>query len=220
MSFITRTALVSDIQGIGRAAKIGPRELEVLGYDKQARKVYVLEHAQDDLSKLPQLLSISAHGWLAGRTTPVHSYYLGDPYHLEEQFHERLQELRDRLLPMFQVGTDNFQMRTRVTKRRAVRIDPDAAPVRRYDLRVTVRPAASGKVVHMGARKTVTAYLRPRVRLVDVWAHPALQFAIAVVSYVGVPYQLGYDRQTAIYLPLTSHHMASGLPTAGLRNTD
>lgn len=180
----------------------GARELEMLGYDPAQRKVYMLEHVLDGSDRLPQLYAIRTHGWLAGRTNPVHGWYTGDGNDVTGRFTERREQLKRRLSPLFAVGDDHFRMNTRVAKRRAVRMAPDAMPVRKYDLRVTVRPVAKGKVIPMGARKTVTAYLRPRARLVQVWAHPGLEYAVAIVSYVGLPFDIGYDKQTAIYVPL------------------
>lgn len=206
LSFITRTASVSDAPVGIRTAGIGARALEVIGYDGRDQKIYLLERTRSDLGDtLPQLFSIRAHGWLAGRTTPVHEFYRDDED--GPSFAARLAGFRAQLVPLVSVGAQYFAMNTRVTKRSAVRVIPESTPVRRYDVRVTVRPVVTdddedGKVLAMGARKTLTAYLRPRVRLAGVWAHPALEFAVALVSYVGMPYDIGYERQSAIYIPL------------------
>ena len=210
LSFITRTASVSETPIGIRAGNFGPRVMEVLGYDRCEQKIYVLEQTRDqDIDLLPQLFTIRAHGWLAGRTTPVHTFYR-DEDEERPSFNSRLAALRAQLTPLFPVGGQNFRLSTLVTKRRAVRILPESTPVRRYDVRVTVRPVdGDNHVVPMGARKTVTAYLRPRVRLADVHVHPALEFAVALVSYVGMPYDIGYERQSAIFMPLTSYRYQS-----------
>ena len=207
LSFITGTASVSETPIGIRAGNFGPRVMEVLGYERCEQKIYVLEKTRDeDIDLLPQLFTIRAHGWLAGRTTPVHTFYLDEDNEDRPSFNARLTGLRAQLTPLFPVGSENFRLSTRVTRRRAVRIQPGALPVRRYDVRVTVRPVdGDSNIVTMGARKTVTAYLRPRVRLVDVFAHPALEFAVALVSYVGMPYDIGYERQSAILMPLGSY---------------
>lgn len=213
LSFITRTASVSDTPVGVRTANVGPREMEVLGYDRSAQTIYVVERqggvAAGELSSvMPQLFSIRAHGWLAGRTTPVHSFYLDGDSDDTQGVEARLSVFRERLTPLFAVGAENFRLSTRVTRRQAVRVLPNSTPVRRYEMRVTVRPVTDDKkILPMGARKTVTAYLRPRVRIAEVWAHPALEFAVATLSYVGMPYDIGYERQSAIYMPLPDNRL-------------
>lgn len=207
LSFITRTASVSETPVGIRTANFGPRAMEVLGYDRRDQKIMLVERGRGAAEGvLPQLFSIRAYGWLSGRMTPVHSFYFDSDEGIADyraSLEERLDELRSTLTPLFAVGEGSFRLNTRVTKRRAVRIVPETTPVRRYDMRVTVRPVSDdNKVIPMGARKSLTAYLRPRVRLEQVFAHPALEFAVAVVSYVGTPYDIGYERQTAIYVPL------------------
>ncbi len=200
ISFLTATTAVSQLDAEARGIAVGPRQLDVLGHDREDGKIYALEHFDDGSGKLPQLHFMRTRGWLAGRLNPVHSWYLDDGDVVEARFLARLVALRRRLTPLRSLSPNYFRVSTRVKKRRAVRLERDMPPVRQYDLQIAVRPVAEGKLVPMGARKQVRAYLRPRARLREVWGECRGEFAVAVVSYVGIPYDLGYDKETVILL--------------------
>ena len=99
---------------------------------------------------------------------------------------------------------DQLTLRTRVTRRRALRLYQDVQPVRKYELRLTVRPAdAQSPIASIGASVLVTAYLRPRALIVDVARVPGSALAVALVEYIGLPFELGYTKQAALLVPLT-----------------
>lgn len=203
LAFITKTATVSEPTTPEQPDGRGARTLEVLGYHARARTICLLEHDHGPAPRVPRLYAIRARGLLAGRMAPVKGWPDGDLHEHEREMTEHLRLLEPNLTPLFPVSSRYFHMSTRIIKRRAVEVEPDTTPVRKYDVRVTVRPtAACDQIIPMGARKSVVAYLRPRVRLAEMWVSPRLEFAIALVSYIGVPYEIGFERQTAIYLPL------------------
>ena len=86
---------------------------------------------------------------------------------------------------------------TRIVHRRAIRIVGCEQPVRSFALQLQVEPVsghgASGKT-------TVTAFMRPSAQLVDVWALPGQDIAIARVAYTGVPSGMGRDKDTMVLL--------------------
>jgi hypothetical protein len=202
LSFITKTATVSESTALEQAGERGARTLQVLGYHAVERTICLLEHDHGVTPHVPRLYAIRVHGLFAGRMSQVSGWPDGALSEHEHEVAEHLRLLQPNLAPLFPVESRYFHMSTRVIKRHAVEVEPNTIPVRKYDVRVTVRPAPSDKVIPMGARKSVTAYLRPRVRMEQMWVSARLEFALAQVSYIGVPYEIGFDRQTAIFLPL------------------
>lgn len=202
MTFITATSAVSLLDGRAGAAKAGPHELDVLGYDPGDHKIYLLEHFNDESGDLPQLHFVHTRGGHAGRLVPVKSWYQGDAAEVEARFEERLEALRGRIAPMRPLDDDALRLRTRVLKRRALRLFPNAPPIRKYLLSLTVRPTDEDAIASIGGRAEVTAYLRPRTRLIDAYRIPGERLAVAIVAYTGVPIDVGHDKNEAILVPL------------------
>ena len=108
------------------------------------------------------------------------------------------------IAPCAKSTTEAWMLSTRIVQRRALRMptedptSPAAPPIRKYALQLRVEPVsghgASGST-------TVTAFLRPDARLVDVWipmgGHGT---AIARVTYTGVPSGLGLPKDTVVLL--------------------
>lgn len=193
LSFITGTSAVSSVdrtEGTGA----GARSLEVVGHDAADGRVYLLEHFHD--GDVPQLHFIHTRGPHAGKQVSVHAWYDGDVAEIESRFSDRLARLRKSLIPLAAARAADWRLTTRVIKRRALRLDPGDAPIRKYTLQLAVRPANDS--VHGGAIATVTAYLRPRASLDAVFRLGPRYLALA--SYTGVPLDIGHPRQIAVLL--------------------
>ncbi len=220
LSFITGTSLVScsahgtegcfdpGAGGGGRVAAnsnlpgVGPHILDPLGHDPVGHQIYLLEHFDDESGALPQLHCIHTRGPNRGRMVPVRSWYQGERHQVEKEFEPRLADLCARLQPLVPASCGDFELSTRVVRRRAQRLSPTAAPIRKYLLRLTVRSADRGLTSSLGVQAEVTAYLRPHTRLAEVLTVTGEPLALAVVSYVGVPYELGYDKNVGLLVPV------------------
>ncbi|HTM22296.1 MAG TPA: hypothetical protein VL172_17370 [Kofleriaceae bacterium] len=201
LSYLTSTAAVSRLRRDGDLPPVGPHTLDPLGYDHQERRIYLLEHYDDESADLPQLHVLHAHGAHGGRMVPLASWGDGHPAQIEGGFESRLADLRASLADLRPMPRARFAVTTRVVKRRALRLYPDEMPIRKYTLRINVRALGARGVVSIGATTEVDAYLRPRARLVDVYRVPGERLALAVVSWVGIPFELGHDKQTALLVP-------------------
>lgn len=203
LSYITSTSAVARLRPDTEAG-FGPHTLDPIGYDAESRSLYLLEHFDDETGDLPQLYVMHTGGNHVGRLTPVRSWYQGPLVEVEAQFEARLQALRATLMELRPLAASTLFLRTRVTKRRALRLYQDQPPVRKYELRLTVRPTDLGPAVaSIGATVLVTAYLRPRARIVDVLRVPGASLGLALVEYIGFPFGLGYAKQAALLVPLT-----------------
>jgi hypothetical protein len=107
------------------------------------------------------------------------------------------------LAPCVRATTEAFMLSTRVVQRRALRLpaqdgSPIAPPIRKYALQLRVEPVSG---TGPSGASTVTAFLRPDARLVEVWVPPGESAtAIARVTYTGVPNGLGLPKDTVVLL--------------------
>jgi hypothetical protein len=203
LSYITTTSAVARPRTETESG-YGPHTLDPLGYDPASGALYLLEHFDDETGDLPQLHIMHTAGSHVGRLTPVRSWYQGPVVEVEARFEDRLSELRATLQVLRPMPLDQVSLRTRVTRRRALRLYQDRPPVRKYELRLTVRPTrAVHPIASIGASELVTAYLRPRAHVVDLARVPGAGLALALVEYIGLPFELGYTKQAALLVPLT-----------------
>lgn len=105
------------------------------------------------------------------------------------------------LAPCIATESEAWMLSTRVVQRRALRLPTqDGRPIRKYALQIRVEPVNG---TGPSGSSTVTAFLRPEARLVDVWLAPGPgenATAIARVTYLGVPSGLGLPKDTVVLL--------------------
>jgi hypothetical protein len=164
------------------------QRIEVLGWDRVARRIYVVEHAGGQ----PTLFVIATAGEHAGAMLPLS----GDA--------ARIARLRAELAPLVSASTRGWELTTRVVQRRGLRLASMTTPVRKFALGLAISQRIGGMAV-AGGRATVTAYLRPRAVIERVWQVPGERLAVAVVTYCGVPAGVGFDRQVAILATPSLH---------------
>jgi len=197
LSFITQTSAVSRAKtdpGVNQT----PERLRVIGYDPIDHKVYLLQDSGED--ELPELYFLHTRGDHAGHLVGVPSNYINhkDP-DAPALFWSRLEGLSRRLRPLEQRPKGLYRLSTHVVRRRAVLIDPELPAVRKYTLRVSV-----GRAHELPERSPftfVTAYLRPRVELVSVHRMPSGAGSVAILRFVGIPIEIGYETDAALFLP-------------------
>lgn len=201
MAFITATTAL--IPGAAMASTSGSRELDVLGYDAEDRKVYFLEHFHDESGEVPRLSFMHVAGPHAGKMIPVESWYRDDADAVEAKFPGRLAQLEGRLMRLVPEPQGTYALSTRITQRRAQRIYPEDPPVRKYTLQLTVAPHRDAHEIaslYAPSRATVTAYFRPKATLTEVARIPGMDVSVALVSYLGIPYEVGYERDVAVLI--------------------
>lgn len=160
---------------------ITSHRLEVLGWDRASRRVYVVE----ETGGRPTLFVIATSGEHAGAMLPIS----GDE--------ARITRLRGELTPLEPAAPRGWELTTRIVQRRGLRLAAMTTPVRKFALGLSVSHRLGGVAI-AGGRTTVTAYLRPRAVIERVWQVPGEHVAVVVVTYCGVPAGIGFDRQVAI----------------------
>ena len=194
ISFLTTTSAIAPF-----ARPIAPHALDVLGFDRANRSIYLAEMLG---GATPLVQLVHTDGEHAGRMTVARSLYEGTPAEIAARVGDRIGLLRASLEPLEAIEPDAYLLTTRVIQRRALRV-PAGPPIRKFTLALQVEPIVGDNDARFG-RAVVTAYLRARASLDRMWRLPGTDLALARVTYVGVPSEVGHDKQVAILTALAS----------------
>lgn len=189
ISFLTTTSAIAPFA----RPPFAPHALDALGFDRAHGTIYL---AESGAGATPLLQLVHTDGEHAGRMTLARSLYEGAADDVAARVRDRIDELRASLEPLDEIEPDAYLLTTRVIQRRALRV-PAGPPIRKFTLALSVEPIV-GEAEPRHGRAVVTAYLRARAALDRVWRVPGTELAVARVSYVGVPSEVGHDKQTAI----------------------
>jgi hypothetical protein len=187
LGFMTTTARTTE-----EADGLGHR-MTVLGAARAEHTVYVIEEL--GAGEPPIAYRLYTSGARAGHLVPIHAWYESDPD--EAEVRARITKLAATLEPCAKTTTEAWMLSTRIVQRRALRVAGQDAPIRKFALQLRVEPVSG-----MGATgaTTVTAFLRPDARLIDVMAIPGEAGMLARVAFTGVPSGLGLAKETVILL--------------------
>ncbi len=184
LGFMMATATTTEeVAGLGH-------RMTVLGVNRREGCAYVQEDLGAD--DLPIVYRLFLHGARAGHLVPIQGWYEHDP--LPPEIRARVAGLS--LVPCAKTTTEAWMLSTRVVQRRALRVAGQDAPIRKFALQLRLEPVGG---MGTSGSTTVTAFLRPDARLVDVLALPD-GGNLARVSYTGVPSGLGLAKETVVLL--------------------
>ncbi|MEO8552089.1 MAG: hypothetical protein ABI678_19060 [Kofleriaceae bacterium] len=187
LGFMTSTARTTEeVDGLGH-------RMSVLGVARAEHTAYVVEEL--GAGEPPIAYRLYTSGARAGHLVPIAAWYENDPE--EEAVRARIAKLAATLEPCAKTTTEAWMLSTRIVQRRALRVAGQDAPIRKFALQLRVEPVSG-----MGATgaTTVTAFLRPDARLIDVMAIPGEAGMLARVAFTGVPSGLGLVKETVILL--------------------
>ncbi len=189
LGYMTMTACVSE----GGSSTAIAHRMQLLGVARNEGVAYVVEELGEE--ETPVVYRLWLRGPRTGYLVPIHAWY--EQCESPADIRAKIAALPE-LEPLAKTTSEAWMLSTRIVQRRALRVDgPDALPIRKFALQLAVEPVSghgpSGKT-------TVTAFLRPHAQLVDVWAIPGTEAAIARVSYTGIPSGVGLDKDTVVLL--------------------
>ena len=187
LGFMTSTASTcEEVDGLGH-------RMTVLGVARVEGCAFVVEELGG--GEAPIVYRLYIDGPRAGHLVPIHAWYEHDPN--AEQIRTRIAKLALTLETCAKSTTEAWMLSTRIVQRRALRVTGQDAPIRKFALQLRVEPVGG-----MGATgaTTVTAFLRPDARLVEVLAIPGSGSLLARVAFTGVPSGLGLSKDTVVLL--------------------
>ena len=185
----TTTRTTEEIDG---DAVLGHR-MTVLGVARAERTAYVVEEL--GAGELPIAYRLYLDGPRTGHLVPIQAWYERDPS--EDQIRARIAKLAMLLETCARTTTEAWMLSTRVVQRRALRVAGQDAPIRKFALQLRVEPVSG---VGATGATTVTAFLRPDARLIEVLAIPNETGMLARVAYTGVPNGCGMAKETVVLL--------------------
>lgn len=192
LSFITRTRPVA---AAGDRSRTGDHRLSMVGYRRSPEQCYLLESYERD-GEEPALFLMNLTGQYAGRLIPCREP-VNENAGITPLLPGRLAELSRTLRPLRLADRERFTISTRVVRRTALVLSADAPPVRKY----TVKVAVTGARQTWPARSQyITTYHRPNVSLERVYNIPNRNHAVAIVSFIGMPFELGDRVENAILI--------------------
>ncbi len=191
LGYMTSTASVTE-----DAAGLEHR-MTVVGMSRFEGVAYIVEELGTD--EAPIVYRLWLRGPRQGYLVPIHTWY--EQCDDAAEIRARISAIIPTLEPVMKSTTEAWMLSTRIVQRRALRVAGPGCcadvPIRKYALQLVIEPVSghgpSGKT-------TVTAFLRPQAQLVDVWALPGGDAAIARVSYTGIPSGVGLDKDIVVLL--------------------
>ena len=187
LGYMMGTACITD------DAAAPAHRMTILGLARNEGFAYVVEELGAD--ETPIVYRLWLRGMRQGHLVPMHAWYENDED--AATIRAKISQLVPRLEPVARTTTEAWMLSTRIVHRRALRVPGADQPIRSFALQLAVEPVSghgpSGKT-------TVTAVLRPGATLLDVWAIPGTDAAIARIAYTGVPTGLGQDKETVVLL--------------------
>jgi hypothetical protein len=187
LGFMTSTTRTTEeIDGLGH-------RMTVLGVARAERTAYVVEEL--GAGELPIVYRLYLDGPRTGHLVPIQAWYERDPS--EAQIRARIAKLAAMLETCARTTTEAWMLSTRVVQRRALRVAGQDAPIRKFALQLRVEPVSG---VGATGATTVTAFLRPDARLIEVLAIPGETSMLARVAYTGVPNGCGLSKETVVLL--------------------
>jgi hypothetical protein len=184
----TTTCTTEKVAGLGH-------RMTVLGVDRREGCAYVAEELSP--SEVPIIYRLFLAGARTGHLVPIQAWYETTD---EAGVSADLIRARVRGLELERcttTTTEAWMLSTRIVQRRALRVAGQELPIRKFALQLRIEPVGG-----MGATgsTTVTAFLRPDARLVEVLVLPGDRGVLARVSYTGVPSGLGLAKETVVLL--------------------
>jgi hypothetical protein len=186
LSFITGTWGTWPVAGRRERSPTGDQSLSLVGYRRSPQQCFFLERYQLRGDE-PALFRMNLTGPWAGRLIPYREA-------VNENRPEGASELGDlaalgaTLRPLKLASLSSFAMTTRVVRHTALMTEAGQPPVRKYAVRVSIRSLDQSVPAR---HQHLTTYHRPNVVLERVYSVPNRFHAIAIVSYVGTPFELG-----------------------------
>lgn len=179
--------LCACLASTARATIGGPELARPLGWNASSRTVYFEITPVGESGDASTIVALSVDDAAAGfRPLPWSVSTLENA-----AYRARLARLRRGLVELEELGCTSIPARVEVDRLKPLQT-PDGAEFSRY--RVTARDF--GGFCVSGVQ--LTAYRDPSVRMLRVFRVPGTPVCVGIVSFIGLPFETGYERQVPI----------------------
>ena len=182
----------------------GPEHIEVLGFDHAEQKIYLLRHYHDQYGRLPQLYYYQLTGETPTKLIEVKSIYQKLKRQNQQQYEnavaKAVDQIKQRLSPLDELDTRQatiFVIDQHVEHGNLWQhTDPnDAFEVVRYTQDYQIR-----NTQFLSDLQTSTSYQNNQMKTVQLYSLTNNRYQLAVIEYLGIPFESGYNKQDAVLL--------------------
>ena len=180
----------------------GPQNIEILGYESQDQQVYLLKHYHDGRGRLPQLYYYQfKNNKTPEKIIQVNSLYINpktqkiDYDQNSQLFDQKILNIKNRLQPLIKLAPNTVKAHVlnKITSKEKSWYDPNKfIPKYTYTYQLTSKNYQSQK-------HQALAY-RHGISISQVYKIPHQQKVLAVVKYLGIPFETGYTLESPILL--------------------
>ncbi|ENU20405.1 hypothetical protein F994_01464 [Acinetobacter bohemicus ANC 3994] len=180
----------------------GPQNIEILGYDHQDQKVYLLKHYEDGRGRLPQLYYYQfKNNQHPEKLIQVNSLYINPKtkkidYDQDSRlFNQEIRKIKNRLQLLITISksTIKVQILNKTTSKEKSWYDPNEfIPKYKYTYQLTSKNFKSQ--IHQAID------YRQGLSISQAYKIPNQQKIIATVKYLGLPFETGYTIEDPVLL--------------------
>ena len=179
----------------------GPQNIEVLGLDQADQKIYVMRHYLDGRGRLPQLYYYQLNSKTPSKLIEVKSLYINpktqkiDYDQNSQLFDQEILNIKNRLRPLIKLAPNTVKAHVlnKITSKEKSWYDPNKF-IPKYTYTYQLRSKN-----YQSQKHQALAY-QHGISISQVYKSPHQQKVLAVVKYLGIPFETGYTLESPILL--------------------
>ncbi|MFH7766509.1 aminotransferase [Acinetobacter sp. BSP-28] len=180
----------------------GPQNIEVLGYEGKEQKVYVLKHYLDGRGRLPQLYYYQfKNNTQPEKLIQVNSLYINpktkqiDYDQDSQRFDKEVAKIKKRLTPLVPIPKQSIKIQVlkKTPSKEKSWYDPQ-----QYIPKYTYKYQLSNKTLKSQIHQAID--YRHGLSISQAYKIPQQQKILAVVKYLGIPFETGYTIEDPVLL--------------------
>ncbi|WP_291354606.1 aminotransferase [Acinetobacter sp. UBA3106] len=182
----------------------GPQKIEVLGYESKEQKVYLLRHYQDGRGRLPQLYYYQfKNNKQPEKLIQVNSLYINPKtkkidYDQDSRlFDKEVAKIKKRLIPLMAIPKQSVKIQ--VLKKTSSK-EKSWYDSKEYIPKYTYQYQLSNKTLKSQIHQAID--YRNGLNISQAYKIPQQQKILAVVKYLGIPFETGYTIEDPVLLTL------------------
>lgn len=173
----------------------GPEVATILGWNPADRKVYYIVHFHDESDRPPRVFFLDLKSSKPGKAVPLRLWPEGTDQRIDYgTIDSKTEALRKSLVPLRVSAPDTLDLSitTRIAQEKWK--DRDGAVRGRYEQELVISHGS------LKGRTKVTSFCNREIQIKEWYEIPGLPFAIAHLSYTGMPWESCYGRSAVLLL--------------------
>ena len=185
----------------------GPETIEVLGSDIKDQKIYYLRHYHDESGRLPTLYYYLLNSRNPHKAIEVQSIYtpLNSRNHITETQHtlRKIQSIQARLVKPAPLSpkTANLKLNKQREQTGNFWLNVPEIKVSKFQSQVQLSQSSKPSMYKSQQFENIRYHRNlPQIKKLYAFPHTFPNYRVAIISYMGIPTETGYEKQDAILL--------------------